>query len=194
MPLAVRGAAASSLSQSALAVTALSTGPWSPAAQAAIKLAVRQEGWYRVTQPALVAAGLNPRMDPRLLHLYVDGVEVPIRITGQENGRFDAGEAVEFYGLGLDESWTDTRVYWLAVGSGPGQRITPVAASGHMPRATSGGQEIARSFPYTVERKDRTVYFSALRNGERENFFGAVVNSTPVEVSLLVPRLDPAPP
>src|SRR5205823_5504588 len=124
--LAARGAAVSSITPGARAISALSTGPWPPAAQAAVKLAVRQEGWYRVTQPTLVAAGLNPRVDPRLLHLYVDGLEVPMRITGQADGHFDPGEAIEFYGLGLDESWTDTRVYWLVVGSGPGQRIPQV--------------------------------------------------------------------
>jgi hypothetical protein len=45
-----------------------------------------------------------------------------------------------------------------------------------------------------MERKDRSVYFSALRHGERENFFGAVVGSEPVAASLQVPHLDPIPP
>jgi hypothetical protein len=98
------------------------------AARPAVKLGVRQEGWYRVTQPELVAAGLNPGADPRLLQLYVDGGEVPMRVTGQEDGRLDPGDAIEFYGLGLNESWTDTRVYWLVVGARAGKRI-PVVSS-----------------------------------------------------------------
>ena len=59
-------------------------------------------------------------------------------------------------------------------------------------RRLAGNQPI-HSFPYTVERKDRTVYFSALRNGEQENFFGAVVGSEPIVESLQVSHLDPAP-
>jgi hypothetical protein len=146
---------------------------------------LRQEGWYRVTQPELVAAGPNPGADSRFLQLYVDGREIPIRVTGQEDGRFDPADAVEFYGVGLDESWTDTRVYWLVVGARAGARI-PVVSS-------HGGQATSNSFPYTVERRERSVYFSSLRNGERENFFGAVVSREPVEASLIVQHLDHAP-
>ena len=45
-----------------------------------------------------------------------------------------------------------------------------------------------------MERKDRTVYFSSLRNDDRENFFGAVVSQEPVEETLPVSHLDPAAP
>lgn len=155
------------------------------AAQPVIKLSIRHEGWYRVTQANLVAAGLDPNVDPRLLQLYVDGREVPILVAGEDDGRFDATDAVEFYGLGLDEAWTDERVYWLVAGTRPGRRIVRVSAR--------GGQAAGNSFPYTVERRDRVVYFPALRNGERENFFGAVVSQEPVELTLPVRHLDPAP-
>lgn len=155
------------------------------AAQSAVKLLVREEGWYRVTQAELVAAGLDPDVDPRLLQLHVDGHEVPILMAGQEDGQFAQGDTLEFYGRGQDVSWTDTRVYWLVVGAQPGQRIARVSAL--------GGQPADDSFPYMVERKDRTVYFSSLRNGERENFFGAVVSSEPIVETLLVSYLDAAP-
>ncbi|HXH09252.1 MAG TPA: C25 family cysteine peptidase [Alphaproteobacteria bacterium] len=155
------------------------------AAQPAMKLGIRHEGWYRVTQADLVAAGLDPKVDPRLLQLYVDGQEVPVLVTGEDDGRFDAADAVEFYGLGLDEAWTDERVYWLVAGTRAGRRIARVSAS--------GGQPVGNSFPYTVERRDRVVYFPALRNGDRENFFGAVVSQEPVELILPVRHLDPTP-
>ena len=44
-------------------------------------------------------------------------------------------------------------------------------------------------FRYTVERRDRTVYFSGLQNGEAENFFGKVVNATPGVQTLTVRNL-----
>ena len=163
----------------------LSTRRPALAERSAVKLSVRQEGWYRVTQAELVEAGLDPGVDPRLLHLYVDGHEIPILIAGQADGRFDQGDTLEFYGLGLNASWTDSRVYWLVAGARPGRRIAPVSAL--------GGQAAGNSFPYTVERKDRTIYFSSLRNGEQENFFGAVVSSEPIVETLLVSHLDTAP-
>ena len=72
------------------------------AAQPAIKIAVERTGWYRVTQPELVAAGLNPATDPHTLQLFVEGSEQAITVTGAADGRFDAADAIEFYGSGLD--------------------------------------------------------------------------------------------
>src|SRR5882672_7525670 len=52
------------------------------AAQKAVKVTVRREGWTRVTQPELVAAGLDPRVDPGQLRLFTDGIEQPLNVTG----------------------------------------------------------------------------------------------------------------
>ena len=132
--------------------------------QPAVKLLVKEEGWYRVTQSELVAAGLSSKVNPKYLQLYVDGREQPIGVIGKREGVFGSGDAIEFYGVGLDTPSTDTRVYWLVEGLGPGKRME-VSHS-------EGGQIASSSFPYTVEKKERTIYFSALRNGDEENFFG----------------------
>ncbi|MFY9607362.1 MAG: C25 family cysteine peptidase [Blastocatellia bacterium] len=151
------------------------------AGQTALKIEVRQAGIYKVTQPELAAAGLDPKANPRLLQLYADGQELPISVTGEKDGSFDSSDAIEFYGLGLDTASTDTRTYWLVVGTSPGKRIGQV---------TSGANRIgAGFFPQTVERKDRTIYFSALRNGDKENFFGAVIAGAPVDQALTLRHL-----
>ncbi|HJQ68444.1 MAG TPA: C25 family cysteine peptidase [Blastocatellia bacterium] len=152
--------------------------------QAAVKLAVRSEGWYRVSQADLLAAGISPGVNPRMLQLFVDGAQAPIKVIGELDNRLDPSDSVEFYGLGLDASWTDARVYWLAVGSQPGLRVQTSAGA--------AGQNGAASFPYTVERRDRSVYFSALRNGDRENFFGAVVTNTAVDQSITLSGVSPS--
>jgi hypothetical protein len=149
------------------------------AGQAAIKLAVKREGFYGVMAADLVTAGLDVRTDPARLQLFVDGRQVPIGVKTDNRG---ALEAVEFYGVGLDTPSTDARVYWLVAGQQPGLRMEQVGGGG---RPSSGG-----SFLYKAERKDRTVYFSALRNGERENFFGAVVAIEPVDQSIVLRHID----
>jgi hypothetical protein len=149
-----------------------------------VKLAIKQEGWYRVSQPALVAAGLDPNANPRFLQMFVDGREVPITVAGEQDGKFDPADAVEFYGVGLDSAASDTHVYWLSAGAQPGKRIASISGKGG-PVATGG-------FPYTVERKDRTVYFSGLRNGDLENFFGAVIAGQPVDQPLWIQHLNSA--
>jgi len=152
------------------------------AARDSIKLSVKREGWYRVTQPELIGAGMDPRIDPRMLQLYVDGNEQPIIVTGEEDAAFDAQDAIEFYGLGLDTSATDTRVFWLTAGAEQGRRIQNVRGKGSRPAP--------QSLSYTVERKDRAVYFAALRNGDAENFFGAVVVRNPVDQVIALSHLD----
>jgi hypothetical protein len=120
----------------------------------------------------------DPRANPRLCS--ADGQELPILVTG-ERWKFRLGDAVEFYGLGLDTASTDARTYWLVVGSNPGKRIGQV---------TSGANRLgAGAFPQVVERKDRTIYFAALRNGDKENFFGAVIAGAPVDQALTLKHL-----
>ena len=144
-------------------------------------MSVKQEGWYRVGQPELVAAGFNPNVDPNLLQLFVDGQEQPLSVI-QKDGKFDSSSAIEFYGMGLNTASADARVYWLVAGTQPGKRIQQIKSLAGLP--TTGG------FQYTVERRDKTVYFSGLLNGEKENFFGAVIARDPVDQSLTLQHLQ----
>ncbi len=137
------------------------------AASNAVKLFIRDEGWYRVSLADLTALGL-PVGNPGALQLYVGGKEQPLVV---ENG------ALAFYGVGVDTPYTDTNVYWLVAGSRPGKRIQKVAGQG------SGNQT---SFPATVTLKERTIYFAALLNGDKENFFGSVIGCDPVATPLTV--------
>ena len=68
------------------------------AARPAVKILIQHEGWYRVTQAELVAAGLPASADPRFLRLFTQGIEQPIRITGASEGygSFGSKAAIEF--------------------------------------------------------------------------------------------------
>jgi hypothetical protein len=95
---------------------------WDIAGQTALKIGIKQDGWYRVTQPQMVAAGFNLAVDIRNLRLFSDGNEVAIN-TSQSSGQFGSGDYIEFYGRGLDVATTDTRVYYLIVGTTAGKRV-----------------------------------------------------------------------
>ncbi len=166
---------------------------WRLAGQRALKLEVPAEGWYRVDQPALVAAGLDPGVDPRHLQLYVDGREVPLVVTGEQDHRFDPWEAIEFYGLGMDTPWTGARTYWLIESSHSGLRMGQVPGVG-LGQGRKAKQDAPASFPFTVEWQPRTLYFAALKNGDSSNFFGPVVMGWPVDQIFTLTNLDPAPP
>lgn len=162
------------------------TTQWELASQPAMKIAVRKEGWYRVSQPKLAAAGLPAGVDPRKLQLFADGVEQSIVVKVKSDWKFDAGDWIEFYGTGLDTLWTDRRTYWLVEGKSQGKRVQTVTGA--------GVRSSTASFPYTVEKKDRTVYFAALLNGENDNFFGSVVTTVPTDEMVEVHHLDPQAP
>src|SRR5205807_2268930 len=154
------------------------------AAHPAVKILVKHEGWYRVTQPELVKAGLDANVDPAALHLFAEAVEQPLKITDATAGPggFGPQAAINFYGTGIDTLYSGTRVYWLAAGEAHGARIRTAPFS-------SGSNQPPTSFPYTVEVKQRTTYFAALPTTDGNNFFGAIVSTTPVEQTLQVPHL-----
>jgi len=155
---------------------ALAAGP-------AIRISVCSEGWYRLTQPQLLAAGLSPGVDPRLLQLYVNGVEQPMRVTGQVDGKLGPQGVVEFYGYPLNTTWSGSQVYWLVAGSTEGKRVPTEAII----QADAGPS----NFPATVVWNPRTVYFAALLNVDADNFFGPVVSSgSPATNSFRITHLD----
>jgi signal peptidase I len=159
---------------------------WRLAAGQALKLGVQAEGWYHVSMSELVAAGLDSRVNPRHLQLFADGKEVPILVTGEQDGRVDPTSAIEFYGLGLDTPWTDTRTYWLVDGHQAGKRV------GWVPSREMGVLG-PLSYPSTLEWRPRTIYLAALLNGEADNYFGPVVSTDPVDQVFTLTHLDPSP-
>ncbi len=154
--------------------------------QAAVKISVSSEGWYQVTGAELAAAGFSTNVNARLLHLYAEGVEQPIKVLSSSSV-LSPDDSIEFYGTGIDTPFSGTRVYWLTSGSGwgPGSRISSVDATG-------SGTPGTADFPFTLFFQQRTTYFAALLNGENnDNFFGAIVTTTPVDQVLSVAHFDP---
>lgn len=149
----------------------------------ALKLGIGKEGWYRLDAAQLANTGVG-RVDPRFLHLFVDGIEQPLSIRGEDDGSLDPGDAVEFYATGVASPYSDLRTYHLTVGASVGKRIKS--------SQFVGAPSSAAAFAFAVERKDRLIYVSSLRNGEEENFFGAPIASQPLTQTLSIDNLQPA--
>src|SRR5882724_1155439 len=108
---------------------------WMLANQPALKIGVRADGWYRITQPQMAAAGFDTIGDARNLQLFVAGSEVAISVS-RENGQLSSTDFVEFWGQGVDIPTTDTQVYWLINGAQAGKRI---AIKGELQPTVSAG-------------------------------------------------------
>ncbi|MEK6302327.1 MAG: C25 family cysteine peptidase [Acidobacteriota bacterium] len=154
------------------------------ASQQAVKLSVKHEGWYRVEQADLLAAGFPASADSLKLQLFVDGQEVPILVTSTSTSPGKGSkpipapwDGIEFYGIGIDSAFTDSHVYWLVAGSQNGLRIKTVPSK--------GGTPAPATFTFAVERRDKVVYFPSLQNGGAEKFFGPVIyNAQAVDQSV----------
>ncbi|HYJ92391.1 MAG TPA: hypothetical protein VEV84_13855, partial [Pyrinomonadaceae bacterium] len=92
----------------------------SVAGQVGVKIGVRYNGIYRVTKAQLQSAGFNVNSDSTKWQLYMNGVEQAITVAA--NAAY-----VEFYGKGVDTVESDTRMYYLILGSTAGKRISTAA-------------------------------------------------------------------
>jgi hypothetical protein len=164
----------------------LSTQQWI-ASQPGVKIRVRQPGWYRITQPQLVANGFDLSFDARKLQLYTDGTEVPIRLS-TDKARLGAADTLEFYGVGLDAITTDNRTYYLVNGTRNGLRIFTSAVPGN--GNSKKPEVLAADFLYTVESKERFSYFPGLLNGDKGNIFGQFIESVPANQTVTLQNID----
>jgi len=103
--------------------------------QPCCKILVNEDGMYRITPEDIRRAGWTPEtIDPRYLHLRCRGREVPIKVVGGEDGRFDRGDWIEFWGEYnrresrecpdlYQDPYGRENVYWLSVEEEPGLRM-----------------------------------------------------------------------
>jgi hypothetical protein len=120
-----------------------------------VRIAVTQDGVVRVPaqqlQNALPDGASLAAIDPATLRLLEHGQEIPLQLTGTEDGTLDPADALTFVGhrnRGTDELWAysgdasrqssafrslyaDTTYYWLTWGGADGLRYdTPSVGSG----------------------------------------------------------------
>ncbi|RPA68845.1 transporter [Cyclobacteriaceae bacterium YHN15] len=63
------------------------------------KIPTVEDGIHRITFASLSSAGINPNtLDPRNIRLYHRGEEVAVYIEGEQDGRFDTNDFIDFYG------------------------------------------------------------------------------------------------
>jgi len=140
----------------------------------ALKMDVAVDGFYRLTYADLAQAGFPvDQVDPRQLQVTVGGVEVAIWAPGQEDGTFDAGDWLLFYGQGLHTIYTGANVYWLRAGTGPGLRMAT------RPSVPDGQAPAAQSFTTTVHAEVNSFYWQTmpLDLGPDHWFWGAALTA-----------------
>ncbi|NJO07618.1 MAG: hypothetical protein HC876_20045 [Chloroflexaceae bacterium] len=93
------------------------------------RIAVDADGLYELDYADLQAAGLPlDTFDPRTLVLLNQGRSVALQVVGEDDGRFDAGDRLRFYGQRfrgslMEEKYTSINVYWLTTTAAAAPRM-----------------------------------------------------------------------
>jgi Peptidase family C25 len=155
---------------------------WLNAAGSAAKVLVRDSGVYRVPAEQLFTSGIPVGADVSAVQLWTSGVPVSFRAITADGAHLQPGDAIEFYGRGIDTRYSGTRLYWVTAGLGGQQLMTTQAP---VPSVDAG-----KSFAETLEIRQRLYYFSGVKNGGAEKFFGPQVSSTGLTRVFPTPALD----
>jgi hypothetical protein len=127
----------------------------------ACKILVETDGIYEITYQDLADGGLPVDViDPRTIRLYNLGTELPVLLTGEEDGRLDEGDHLEFFGLANTSEYSQTNVYWLTWGGAYGERMSEIACS---PGDTLATPEY---FMESLHIEEDNRYYSNVYEGE----------------------------
>jgi hypothetical protein len=136
----------------------------------ALKIFVKKDGLQKVSAQTLAENGFNFASASNW-QLFTDGRQQPINVN-QDN-------SFEFYGRGIEDPYSDSRVYWLVEANSPGTRFS-FAKPRHGAGRTSTWSRIV------AERRDRLVRSTSVLNGERENWYAGVIFTQPNTQSIYV--------
>jgi len=179
----------------------LASGQW-------YRLTVNAEGMYRLDAAYIASLGINVAgIDPRTIRIFgnggrelseniasprpVDLVEDAIYVSGESDGKFDAGDYVLFYGRGA-RGWTydaqgktmrhyihdysEVNYYWLTFGGSAGKRMASLASL-----ASSSTDLVRDTFTDGIanEEEKTNLLLSSLVGGagSGRQWFGQQVNS-----------------
>ena len=130
--------------------------PVAPAREAPgeVKIEIDTDGLYRIGRQALEDAGYDlAGLDPRRLVVTSQGLEIAVRIDGEEDGRLDAADEIVFHGLAMTGDYTETNVFWLSEGEADGPRMATRDGS------PTEGRPVAERFLTTAHAEENDVYF-----------------------------------
>ena len=126
-----------------------------------LRLGLSTSGLYQLTYADLTAAGFSVNtIDPDTLQLTNRGMPIATLPIGLNDGQFEAGDALLFFGEAYEDIYTEQNVYWLTIGSG---MMVESSAETH-PNATPATQ-----FATTTRFEEDTYYWNTMPDGEGED-------------------------
>ncbi|MCZ6703054.1 MAG: C25 family cysteine peptidase, partial [Ignavibacteria bacterium] len=149
-----------------------STGDWIDFGAEYLKLGVSSDGIYRILKSDLENFNIvTSSINPLTFKIFHKGNEIPIFVSGEEDGSLNDEDFIEFFGTmnygsleyrianGMNEPfteyidrYTDTTIYWLTWGNDIGNRIDTLSYNG-------------------ISIQDTIDYYTEISHYEQNNFF-----------------------
>ncbi len=147
---------------------------------ARLKIYTSKEGLYRIgwNEISNRLSSLN-RIDPRTIKVYFKGEEIPILVKGEEDGRFDHDDYIEFYAISNDSKYSKENVYWLTYGGDYGKRMENILSIDDLPvdipdrfRCTKHIEENEFYWGERIgdENLDRWFFYSYIWGGDKVDY------------------------
>ena len=129
-----------------------------------VKIEVDSDGLYRIEGRVLEEIGYAPSgLDPRNITVSSQGIDLPILVTGAEDGLLDPTDEILFYGRAMTGVFTSTNIYWLTAGEEPGLRMQTRDGS------PTQGWPVPEAFLTTLHAEEEILYFGQHPGGMDED-------------------------
>jgi hypothetical protein len=137
----------------------------------AFRLAIDQDGLYQVSHQERVAAGLpDAAISLDFLRLFAPDGEAAFEPVVARPDSFGPGDHLRFYARVEPNRYSDSRVYWLVAGAGPGKAID----SENRPPSESPAQ----TYVSKTRIEENKIYRSVLPRLEgAEHWFWTLINA-----------------
>ena len=130
------------------------------------KIAVSEDGIYKVTGADMVAAGITiSTIAPDGLAIGNLGQGVPILVEDGADGSFDESDYLLFWGEAPQSEFTNDNIYWLGLDQEGALRMRDVDA------APTAGAPVATSFIDTPRFEEDTSYWQNIPDSEGEDHY-----------------------
>ncbi len=145
------------------------------------KIRIANPGVYALNYNQLASAGLPlDTINPQTFCLYNKGEEVAIHVYGEQDGRFDGNDYIEFVGTSAQNYYESGNVYWLTFGDSAGQRMA--VRNGSVQEADP---VLGRGFE-TVHLEKDSLYINEIPVDEKDDhwFWRRVISGQPFQLPL----------
>jgi hypothetical protein len=126
-----------------------------------LKVQICEDGIYEIGFDDLKGAGLDlSAVEPAAIKMFSLGTEIPILVSGQSDGVFDATDRIKFFGLGDGGQYSAYNTYWLSFGGATGLRMSDRFA------APGDSLPVPASLPHTIHFEPDNEYYANVFEGE----------------------------